>query len=804
MKPKILIISLVVAFIVALCCIGTIAADEVITSSNGLFQYTVHDGNKATITKYLGEETTVNVNKIDGRYTVDSIGYAAFAENTKIQSVNIYATVTSIGESAFEACTALKSVTFRTGSALTEIGEYAFFDCDALSEFEFTEKLVSIGYGAFQNCSKLKFDLSAATSLEEIGEYAFSSCGNSASSFDVTIPSKVKTVGYGAFYGCSAVSGFSVAPGNGAFSVSDGVLMNSDGSEIIIYPMSKTATSFSVPSSVKKIGDGAFAGVTSLETLTVPDGVTEIGGGAFYNASSLKKITFPSSLKAIGSYAFLGCSSLEEIDLPSADVSLGVYLFRTCTSLKTVKLPEGMKEIPTGMFDSCPALVDIKIPSTVTKIGQYAFNFCRALKEIEIPASLRTIEDYAFRYCTSLVSFSAPNVTKIGKFALQDCSVLRSADISGVDEIPAYIFEGCAVLSDVKLPANYTKIGNYAFRGCEMIGSLVIPASCKSIGDFAFGKCAALTEMTIPASVEKTGIAMFEGSGVTKVVFECAITKIPLNTFGECMHLTSVEFPSTVKEIGASAFAGCVNLVSLPYDVYDHIGACAFYGCRRLEGFYVGTLDDSIQYGTYFGCNSLTDVVIPENITDIGSLAFSTSAQLKSVTMNGVRTIEAKAFAECPLLSEVKIESRLNFIGESAFSSCSKLTSLSLPKSVSFVGENAFQSTGWERNQKNEFVIVGDGVFYKYNGSASVIVFPEETKRISKNRLSGVEKIETVIIPENVKYIAKYAFSILAKSTSSSGQSSTYYSLRSIKVRGKHGTYAEVFANHVYYTFEAY
>ena len=214
--------------------------------------------------------------------------------------------------------------------------------------------------------------------------------------------------------------------------------------------------------------------------------------------------------------------------------------------------------------------------------------------------------------------------------------------------------------------------------------------------------------------------------------------------------------------------------------------------------------DNSIQYGTYFGCNALTEAVIPENITDIGALAFGSSSQLKSVTMKNVRTIEANAFSECPLLSEVKIEGELNFIGASAFSSCSKITSLDLPKSVSFVGENAFQSTGWERNQKDDFIIVGDGVFYKYNGSASILVFPENTKRISKNRLSGVEKIETVIIPENVKYIAKYAFSILAKSTSSTGQSSTYYSLRSVKIKGKSGTYAEYFANHEYYTFEAY
>ena len=61
---------------------------------------------------------------------------------------------------------------------------------------------------------------------------------------------------------------------------------------------------------VLAIGDSAFRGCYSLESIVIPDGVTTIGGGAFIDCSSLKSIDLPDSVTTIADEAFDGCPSL--------------------------------------------------------------------------------------------------------------------------------------------------------------------------------------------------------------------------------------------------------------------------------------------------------------------------------------------------------------------------------------------------------------------------------------------------------------------------------------------------------------
>ena len=61
---------------------------------------------------------------------------------------------------------------------------------------------------------------------------------------------------------------------------------------------------------VLAIGDSAFSGCSSLESIDIPDSVTTIGGGAFSRCSSLESIDLPDSVTTIGDEAFDGCPSL--------------------------------------------------------------------------------------------------------------------------------------------------------------------------------------------------------------------------------------------------------------------------------------------------------------------------------------------------------------------------------------------------------------------------------------------------------------------------------------------------------------
>ena len=69
---------------------------------------------------------------------------------------------------------------------------------------------------------------------------------------------------------------------------------------------------------VKSIGEFAFSGSRSLESITIPEGVTSIGLRAFFFCNKLTAITIPDSVTTIQDMAFFGCSNLTSITIPKA------------------------------------------------------------------------------------------------------------------------------------------------------------------------------------------------------------------------------------------------------------------------------------------------------------------------------------------------------------------------------------------------------------------------------------------------------------------------------------------------------
>lgn len=91
------------------------------------FEYENENGT-LTITKYIGKATDVTVpDEIDG-LPVKRIGKYAFAD-TRVKSVSL-------------------------PSSCTEIDWFAFYGCFALTSVTVPESVASIGYGAFDSCSK--------------------------------------------------------------------------------------------------------------------------------------------------------------------------------------------------------------------------------------------------------------------------------------------------------------------------------------------------------------------------------------------------------------------------------------------------------------------------------------------------------------------------------------------------------------------------------------------------------------------------------------------------------------------------
>lgn len=88
---------------------------------------------------------------------------------------------------------------------------------------------------------------------------------------------------------------------------------------------------------------------------------------------------------------------------------------------------------------------------------------------------------------------------------------------------------------------------------------------------------------------------------------------------------------------------------------------------------------------------TLSDMTIPDSVTEIGNAAFYGTA-LSSLTIpNSVTSIGVSAFTQCTILSSVTIGSGVTVIPKYAFSGCTNLSSIVIPNSVTKIDTGAFK-----------------------------------------------------------------------------------------------------------------
>ena len=142
--------------------------------------------------------------------------------------------------------------------------------------------------------------------VTSIGDGAFYNCTSLTS---ITIPNSITSIGKNSFITCWSLTNINVASGNNYFSSKDGILFNKDKTTLIRYPEGSKRTVYSIPSTVRNIGEDAFS-YSNLTSITIPDSVTSIGSWAFTYCDSLTSITIPSSVTNIGDFAFYHCYNL--------------------------------------------------------------------------------------------------------------------------------------------------------------------------------------------------------------------------------------------------------------------------------------------------------------------------------------------------------------------------------------------------------------------------------------------------------------------------------------------------------------
>ena len=239
-----------------------------------------------------------------------------------LQSITIPNSVTSIGDGAFKMCKSLQSVTIP--NSVTSIGKEAFSSCDSLQSITIPNSVKSIGNRAFYLCESLQ-SVTIPNSVTSIGDGAFRDCNSLQS---ITIPNSVRNIGNHAFRDCNIC--FFIC--NSTYFQNDDVcLFNKDKTAIV--SRIKDCVNYIIPNSVTSIGDYAFSGCESLQSITIPNSVTSIGKHAFEQCNSLQSITIPNSVTKIGGGAFWPCKSLQSVTIQNSVTNIGNYAFCGCTHL---------------------------------------------------------------------------------------------------------------------------------------------------------------------------------------------------------------------------------------------------------------------------------------------------------------------------------------------------------------------------------------------------------------------------------------------------------------------------------------
>lgn len=199
-----------------------------------------------------------------------------------------------------------------------------------------------------------------------------------------------------------------------------------------------------------------------------------------------------------------------------------------------------------------------------------------------------------------------------------------------------------------------------------------------------------ITDLTITGNLNGTDIRFIremagrdvEGNETEGTLSVLDLSGATIVSGGDYYYKQYFEYKTSDNEIGENMFIDCgLSSIVMPDDI-TVIGTGAFKGCANLVSASISEKVTNIKSSAFEGCSQLESVVFPQNITELGSLSFKGCKALKTFTFPKVTSLADEILSGCDALVSVTIPETVKAVGSLVFAGCIKLAEIHVAASL--------------------------------------------------------------------------------------------------------------------------
>ena len=570
-------------------------------------------------------------------------------------------------------------------------------------------KVGVINYDAFKGQSNI-MRVYIRYNVTRIAQSAFENCANLST---VYMPSSLTNVGYRAFGGCVTLrTVFYANPTPSSTSVVPGSFPWNSGMTLYVskvHPNSvenaRKVTAFDYFQTIRKNGracdftfsdhgyfcvtkapasDGSTRGEMSLVGIQANNNLSNAWSGTYNDG------IFDFDVVAIADSACLGDTGIKNVNLTGYSKlrRIGESAFNGCTALSSVTLGQSVLEINDYAFKNCSALTTFNVTNNVSDFAPEAVDGCSNLATITV-SSLNT------HYCdvNGILYSKDKTVLKRCPPGYRTTIFNHSAFPSTLKRVDVYAFQTCEKVEKIYFPYGVKDIFN-PFQGCKSLTTLQFPSTVTNFNYIPWGDLSKLTTVYLNNQTPPWG--MHVGSNSSAPRHTLYVPDEAIEAYKKATYW------STWKYIKGGAYDVTTNdaMETLRYTIHSNKAETINGNSYAGRAMLVYAPDPTVYSPTY---------AVPDHLTLANGKKYAVTAINSNVCSGGMRTsatltlganvdsIFSNAFQGKTMLTGLKLNSNLTYIGVNAFYDCRIANDLALPYGFKILSSGAFYNNSFKR-----------------------------------------------------------------------------------------------------------